>query len=64
MGFFNDNIVIEYFHKLFRKPGDFLMWLFTGLIVSSTLYLILAPFPSDFDIENNIDNRKKGKKRL
>ncbi|CAB4254982.1 similar to Saccharomyces cerevisiae YBL039W-B Putative protein of unknown function [Maudiozyma barnettii] len=64
MGFFKDNVVIEFFHRFFRKPGDILMWLFTGLIVTSTLYLILAPFPSDFGIDNNIDNSKKGKKRL
>lgn len=64
MGFFNDNPVIEFCHRVFRRPGDVLMWLFTGLIVSSTLYLILAPFPDGLDVDEDHDNKKKGRKRL
>ena len=64
MGFFKDNIVIDYFQRFFRRPGDILMLLFTGLIVTSSLYLILAPFPSDFGTDKEINNKKKGQKRL
>lgn len=45
MGFFVDNPVIDFIQKIVRKPESILMWLFTGMIVSSTLYLILLPVP-------------------
>lgn len=64
MGFFSDNPIIEFCHILFKRPGDVLMWLFTGIVVSSSLYLILAPFPDGMDNSKDHDNRKKGRKRL
>lgn len=43
MGFFYDNPVIEFLHRITRKPSTVLMWLFTGIIVASTSYLMFLP---------------------
>ncbi|QEU62876.1 hypothetical protein KDRO_F08100 [Kluyveromyces lactis] len=40
MGFFHNNPVIEFFHRITRKPSSIIMWIFTGLIVSSTIVSI------------------------
>ncbi|QLQ79030.1 hypothetical protein HG537_0B03770 [Torulaspora globosa] len=51
MGFFYDNPVIEFCHRIVRKPSTILMWMFTGIIVASTCYLMLLPgvTPNDDD---------------
>lgn len=43
MGFFVDNPVIEFFHRITRKPSTVLMWLFTSVIVMSTAYVMFLP---------------------
>lgn len=61
MGFFYDNPIIEFCHKIVRKPENVLVWLFTGMVVGSSLYMILfATLPDDRPDEN----RRKGYKRL
>ncbi|GAV51326.1 hypothetical protein ZYGR_0AD05090 [Zygosaccharomyces rouxii] len=46
MGFFHNNSVIDFFRQIVRKPSTIVMWLFTGVIVASTTYLLVAPPPS------------------
>ncbi|CCE91230.1 Min6p TDEL_0C03410 [Torulaspora delbrueckii] len=56
MAFFYDNPVIEFFHKVVRKPSTILMWLFTSVIVGSTAYLIVfLPGPSSTDHDTDKD---------
>lgn len=43
MGFFVDNPLIEFFHRIVRKPSTIMMWLFTSVIVASTTYLMFLP---------------------
>ncbi|CEP61277.1 Min6p LALA0_S02e10770g [Lachancea lanzarotensis] len=45
MGFFYDNSVIVLIQKVFRRPADVTMWLFTGMIVVGTLYTMIAVGP-------------------
>ncbi|SCU93016.1 LADA_0G00892g1_1 [Lachancea dasiensis] len=45
MAFFYDNSVIGAIQKIFRRPSDAAMWLFTGMIVIGTFYTILGPAP-------------------
>ncbi|SCU77591.1 LAME_0A01618g1_1 [Lachancea meyersii CBS 8951] len=45
MGFFNNNSVIVLIQRLFRRPADAAMWLFTGMIVVGTLYTMLGTGP-------------------
>ncbi|GAV56208.1 hypothetical protein ZYGR_0BA01140 [Zygosaccharomyces rouxii] len=46
MGFFHNNSVIEFLHQIVRKPSTIMMWLFTGVVVASTTYLLISPPPS------------------
>ncbi|CCF56366.1 hypothetical protein KAFR_0B00670 [Kazachstania africana CBS 2517] len=62
MAFFSNNPVIEFFHRLATKPSTVMMWLFTGLILSSTLYMLLLPVNYDGDdLLNEEERKRKGK---
>ncbi|KAH7587654.1 hypothetical protein J7297_01416 [Nakaseomyces glabratus] len=56
MGFFQNNPVIDFFQKVVRKPESILMWLFTGMIFTSTVYLMFLPGPT---LDNDLDEKKK-----
>ncbi|CAI4249689.1 ASN_HP2_G0001340.mRNA.1.CDS.1 [Saccharomyces cerevisiae] len=56
MGFFNNNPVIEFFHRITRKPSTIAMWVFAGLICSSTFYLMFMSSPT---IDFNSKSKKK-----
>lgn len=43
MSFFYQNSVIMTIQRIFRRPADTAMWLFTGMIVAGTIYTMLAP---------------------
>ncbi|SCU78463.1 LAFA_0A06722g1_1 [Lachancea sp. 'fantastica'] len=45
MGFFYNNSVIALIQRVFRRPADATMWLFTGMIVIGTLYTMIAVGP-------------------
>ncbi|SCU81748.1 LANO_0B04060g1_1 [Lachancea nothofagi CBS 11611] len=45
MGFFNDNSIIMTIQRIFRRPSDAAMWLFTGMIVVGTFYTMLGMGP-------------------
>ncbi|CAI4054741.1 hypothetical protein N7582_000154 [Saccharomyces uvarum] len=50
MGFFYDNPVIEFFHRITRRPSTIAMWVFASVICSSTFYLMFVSSPTiDFD---------------
>ncbi|EJS44639.1 YBL039W-B [Saccharomyces arboricola H-6] len=59
MGFFNDNPVIEFFHRITRKPSTIAMWLFAGMICSSTFYLMFMSPPT---IDSNLKRKGKDEK--
>ncbi|CAD6597676.1 XXYS1_4_G0015980.mRNA.1.CDS.1 [Saccharomyces cerevisiae] len=59
MGFFNNNPVIEFFHRITRKPSTIAMWVFAGLICSSTFYLMFMSSPTiDFNSKSKRKNDK------
>ncbi|CCE63140.1 hypothetical protein TPHA_0E00440 [Tetrapisispora phaffii CBS 4417] len=47
MGFFSNNPLIEFCHKIMKRPSTLLMWCFTGIIISSSIYLLLPSFHYD-----------------
>ncbi|SCW03722.1 LAFE_0G16776g1_1 [Lachancea fermentati] len=43
MSFFYHNTVIQTCQRIFRRPADAAMWLFTALVVASTVYTLVWP---------------------
>ncbi|CCK71019.1 Min6p KNAG_0F03570 [Huiozyma naganishii CBS 8797] len=42
MWFYQRNPLWEWLRRAVQRPADVFMWLFTGIIVGSTVYLILG----------------------
>ncbi|CCC68044.1 hypothetical protein NCAS_0A14860 [Naumovozyma castellii] len=55
MSFFVNNKVIEFFQRLSRRPSAGIMWLFTGVIVTGTAYLMLflPGVPRDITVDQD-----------
>ncbi|EDO18818.1 hypothetical protein Kpol_1028p94 [Vanderwaltozyma polyspora DSM 70294] len=54
MGFYRNNSVFEFFDRIFKKPADLLMWMFTGIIITSTFLLLLPSYSY-----NGLNKKKK-----
>ncbi|BAO41937.1 conserved hypothetical membrane protein [Kluyveromyces marxianus DMKU3-1042] len=69
MAFFHHNPVFDFFHRVMRKPSSIVMWLFSGLIVASTLATIwsLPAVPDSSKStsrESSSDSKSKSKDAL
>lgn len=64
MGIVGLSSVIEWTHRVTRKPGEILVWVFTGMIITSTLYMVLQPLPGTVDDgDDDDDNDDEGGER-
>ncbi|CCH61805.1 hypothetical protein TBLA_0F02660 [Henningerozyma blattae CBS 6284] len=59
MNFSLDNPFIAWVYKIIQKPSTVLMGCFTGIIVTTSLYMIIKPVQSSFIDEAEIERLKK-----
>ena len=60
MGIVGLGSVIEWTHRAARKPGEVLVWVFTGMIITTTLYMVLQPLPGTVDDDDDSEGGEQG----
>ena len=59
MGIVGLGSVIEWTHRAARK-AEVLVWVFTGMIITTTLYMVLQPLPGTVDDDDDSAGGEQG----